>query len=199
MYYTIAVNDDCYDDDHEDGDPGSLGVVHVQDALVRQFRKGNRIAIDSILEYQAYPGSDNEKYREKYLKFNYLGSIPDLVDLKFKQLITEHFPNDVQTFPAIVHANRKKFEGYYALNVINIFDCVDLSKSKTYRMLPNDANSPLVVSDAFYKEIEMPPGISIAMVKNLNGVIAVSQEFVDICQEANITGIDFWQYGKCPW
>ena len=193
MYLLIKLNSDFYGKDYREEILGLEGRQELE--LYTLFNSGNPINANELLLYST---GSHAKLANKYLKLDLLPANPFLVSAKFANLLRDHCGKSVELIAAVVKNGTDYYEGYFSVNFLKIIDCIDFIKSDTYRMLPNDSNSPLVINRVVFKDGSLE-GNDVATAKDGPEFNLASKGIADLCKDQGITGIDFWPDGSPPW
>ena len=198
MLYVVRINDDEYDDNYNEvvlGIKMDENDVHGFSRYGPLFNIGSKISPQKPLIFDS--GSNNFKLDDKYLDLDYFTANPMLVSTRFAELLKTYCCNQIELMDAIIEFTGGQRSGYFAVNILNIVDAIDFNKSSIYRMLPSDPASPLMIIEAVFNDMVLS-GVQIAVAAQAPGIIVASENFVKICKENNIRGIEFWPNGKPP-
>ena len=192
MYLVIEKNSDFYKDDYHEE---ILGLIDQQ--MFEFYELFNSGALVNAKEVLLYSVGNHAKLSSRYLALDLLPATQFLVSAKFASLLREHCRESIELIPAAIINGEDYYDGYFSVNILNIVDCIDFKKSDTYRMLPSDPSSKIVINHAVFKDGGLE-GIDLATAKDGPEFVLASQGFADLCRDRGITGLDFWPNGSPP-
>ncbi len=142
MFNAIQPDSDIFDDS-----VGPIDMVREDfDLYFHKLNSGARISVDSPIKFNA----EADYVSAGYLNIDYQYFSCTLISERFSNLIVKFFIKDVQLIPAkIIEAGVE--DNFFVINFLQPVDCVDVERSKPYRMLPDDESSPLVFTNPVFK------------------------------------------------
>jgi hypothetical protein len=188
VYYVLDISDEY---------PDSLLCSYINDQSPPAFLFTQAKPITSLESPPVFKFKKNVNLK-KVLEFDFFNSGADLISPKFSNLLKEIAPDDVQLIDAVVWINDQKVEGFKVMNILQTVSCIDVEKSETYHMLPNDPSSPLVISSPSFRNGALTTSMLARAAEDIKKTIVVSDSFIKSCVAANIRGIEFKAEGRYP-
>ena len=191
MYHIIVPDEEFYAESDDRLVPFGL-TKELNNKIFDQFDKGMKIEHQGDLIF-SFDG--DKKLLEKYLTADFLLSNPTLFSERLVNLVLAHEAREVQIIPAVIQSHHGDYSGFYAINFVNLVDCLDMSKSKFYRMLPGDNNSPLVLQRPVFLDGSFENGL-LGVANNAPSLKLASKSFIEKYRQNKMIGMDFWPNNK---
>lgn len=193
MYYIIVPDEGFYNEGDDQLAPFGL-AKESSHKIFDQFDVGERISeeIDLIFSF-----GGSQLLLDKYLAADFLLSNPALFSKRLVDLILMHSPDDVQALPVVIKSHGADHSGFFAINFMRRINCLDMEKSKFYRMLPSDNNSPLVLQRPVFLHGAFDDGL-LGVADHAPSLKVASEKFIHIYRQEKMIGMDFWLNNKPP-
>lgn len=193
MYYIIVPDEEFYNEGDDQLVPFGLAKGSSY-KIFDQFDAGEKIAEECDLIF-SFSGS--KQLLDKYLTADFLLSNPALFSKRLVDLILMHSPNDIQALPVVIKSHGADYSGFFAINFMKRINCLDMEKSKFYRMLPSDNNSPLVLQRPVFLDGTFDDGL-LGVADHAPSLKVASEKFIHIYRQEKMIGMDFWPNNKPP-
>jgi len=160
---------------------------HAKSMDYRLFQIGSKLQARGPLIYNAR----KESYLQQMHKYHMIESTgPTLFSEKLRNVVEAVAPNEAEFFPADIVCKENKIEGFYAINPLCRFDCVDMSKSE-HEQINFDKNNPQYT---FYYEVlldEIPYGSKLVICNEFGRQIVIDRTIKDECVSRGLKGLRF--------
>ena len=113
-------------------------------------------------------------------------SIP-IISENVKEAIQEHFSKLVEIFP--IDIKNKKKQKYYFMNVINIYDCLDIDNSEIEYFI--DCSGIMEIKKYVFKELSENKSRIFKIENKERGEIYVNENTKQIIENSNLLGFVF--------
>lgn len=114
-----------------------------------------------------------------------------LVSEKFKDIFHGMIGKEIELYPAIIFdKSNKTNENFFALNILNVTSCMDIEKS----IVEKTKYGTTKIKKLFFKP-NCLKDLRITRMEEQNSYIIVTEEFKNICEDANLKGFNFIEEG----